>query len=78
MALLFLSELWSFLHVSTVSHMTVNSHHEAREAVVHLHITFPSIPCNALNLEVENIRVSQLLSSLATSLQLSLCCSNCD
>uniref|UniRef100_A0A7S2UYF2 Endoplasmic reticulum vesicle transporter C-terminal domain-containing protein n=1 Tax=Fibrocapsa japonica TaxID=94617 RepID=A0A7S2UYF2_9STRA len=74
MALLLISEIWLYFKVDVVSHMGVSHLKEGMEQPfdVHLHITFPHMRCEDLDLRVENLKggdaadVMKMLSSSKT------------
>ena len=49
-------EVYSFLHGSMGSKITVTTGHVVEETSLNIHITFPGVDCNLLKAEVENIR----------------------
>jgi len=51
-----MSELWAYLRVDTVSHMSINAIHEDRETTLFLHATFPFVMCSEIQVEIENLR----------------------
>ncbi|CAM9733774.1 unnamed protein product [Discosporangium mesarthrocarpum] len=56
MVILFLSELKLFLTVDTSSHMTVADFHEYDTVTVRLHMTFPYIKCEDIEVVPDNLK----------------------